>query len=271
MQIIKILQDIAVQSRDFVGSLHGFGQYFKCTDSRHGKLVMPESMVTSEAMDAAQHHKEKGKVSNQGSSVDAHAQEHEHAQFRDVAQQRKDEYLKDALHTAMIDREQQIRLMREIEKTHKGKKQNAPDIQLHIDPNNPQNHYDIIPGSADSSNRPPYQHPSSSRSPGSNEQRIQPSTSGSSARPRVHAYDSPNGTRRDLRKMKDQRSIQDDHLLGHRGNIFLLHHQRSMPGPGSSTDHQTYYQNIQDFPSQYMYHHGALPEAARGIETQPQV
>ena len=63
---------------------------------------------------------------------------------------------------------------------------------------------------------------------------IQPYTGPSSARPRLHAYDSSNVTQRDLQKMRNQRSFQDDHLLGHHsggggaGNI-PLHHQRSVP------------------------------------------
>ena len=376
MHIIIILQDISVQSMDFVGSLSGFGHHFKCMDSRHGKLVMPESMVTSEEMDAAQHRKQKEEVPNQETSIDTHhaqirdvAQQREdeylkgalqtgriyreqqirllreikkahkgkkqnapgnqpyidpynpqchyeaipgptdssnqpsyqhpssrppgpneqhtqpstgasvdthHAQIRDVTQQREDEYLKGALQAGRIDREQQIRLMREIENTRKHKKQNAPGNQPYIGPYNPQCHYEAIPGPTDSSNRPPYQHPSS-RSPGPNEQRTQPSASASTAKPRVHTYDSPNATRRKLQKMRDQHSIHDDHLLGHHpegggGSIIPLHHQWSWPGPDEC--HQTYYQNIQASPSQYVYHqqqHGALQEAAHGIQTQPQV
>ena len=48
-----ILQDVAVQSKNFVWALTGFHQHFKCTDSSHGKLVMPESLVILEAEDAA--------------------------------------------------------------------------------------------------------------------------------------------------------------------------------------------------------------------------
>ena len=239
---IIILQDVSVQSKDFVGSLPGIGQHFKCMDSRHGKLVMPESMVTSEAVDAAQRHEQKGTIPNQGTSVDAHARAHEHAhaQRRNVqqaAEHREDEYLKGALKTTDFDREQQVRLLREIEKAHQEKKQNASDNQQYVDHNKRQDHYSVFPGPADSSSQAPYQQ-QPSRPPGPNE----PSTGTSSVRGRVHAYESPDRTRRNLQKMRDQHSISDDHLLGHhsgRGgaNNVQLHHQRSMPGPGAADKH----------------------------------
>lgn len=175
---------------------------------------MPESMVTSEAVDAARRHEQKENIHSQGTSVDvhAHAHEHAHAQFKDVhqlAQQREDEYLKGALHTGRIDREQQVRLMKEIEKARKGKNQNAPGNQHYVDPNNPQGHYEAIPGAADYSNLPQYQHHPSSHPSGPNEQNVQPSTGTSSAKGRPHAYESPDRTRRerDLLKMRDQHSV----------------------------------------------------------------
>lgn len=232
-----------MQSKDFEGALTGFTQHFKCTDSSHGKIAMPESRVVSEKLDAVRHDKQK----EQGTSVDAQEHEHAHAQFRDVTQQREDEYLKGVLQTGRIDREQQIRLMKEIENTHKGKKQNAPDNQPYIDPYNPQSHYEAIPGPAESSNQPPYQHPSS-HLPGPNEQHTQPSTGASTAKSRVHTYDSPNATRRELQEMRDQHSIQDDHLLGHHpegggGSTVPLRHQKSMPVPASADEHQFLHQH----------------------------
>ena len=230
-----------MQSKEFVGSLHGLGQHFKCLDSRHGKLVMPEYMVISEKADAAQRQQQS---SNQGSSVDAHAHEDAHAQFRDgqktiqrVTEQCEDEYLKGALNTS-IDREKQVRVMREIEKAHKEKQQNTSQNRPYVDPHNPQDRYDVIPGATDLTNRPPYQNPPPYHPPGTNEQLVQPSTGASSARGRVHVYDSPNGIRRDLQKMRDQRSIQDEYLLGHHsggggGSNIQLRHQRSMPGAGT--------------------------------------
>ena len=100
------MQDVAVQSKEFEGSLIGFTQYFKCTDAKHGKLAMPESMVTSEREDAAQHLKQKRNISNGGISVDAHAHEHPH---EDVPAE--DKFLKAALPTGKIDRYQQICLL----------------------------------------------------------------------------------------------------------------------------------------------------------------
>ena len=50
-------QDISVQSKDFEGSLLGFSQHFKCRDSKHGKLVMPEPLVNFEHVDAARRKK----------------------------------------------------------------------------------------------------------------------------------------------------------------------------------------------------------------------
>jgi hypothetical protein len=213
---------------------------------------MPESMVVSEKLDAIQRDKQKEKYSAQGTSVDAHAQDHTHAhvQYRYVkqaVQQREDEYLKGALHTGRIDRDQQIHLMRELEKARKGKQQNAPDNQPHVDPNSHPDHYEVIPEPADSSNPPPYRHqqPSSSRpsSGAPNEQSTQPSTGTSSTRARVRAFESPDRTRKDLLKMRDQHSVQDEHLLGHhsgRGGAsnVPLRQQRSMPAPSGSDDHQ---------------------------------
>ena len=271
----SILQDIGVLSKDFEGSLTGYGQHFKCSDSRHGKLVMPESMVISEKLDIIQRDKQKKKHSAQGTSVDAHAHEHEHAhvQYRDVkqaVQQREDEYLKGALHMSRIDRDEQIHLMRQIEKAHKGKQQNAPDNQPFIDsnPNKRRAHYEAIPGPADSSGQPPHQQQPSPRplSGGPNEQYTQPSTGTSSARGHVHAHESPDRIHRDLLKMRDQHSIQNEHLGLHSGRV-PLRHQRSLPAPNSVADHQ-------DPLLEYMHHqqpHGALPEATQGIQFQPQV
>ena len=261
-----------MQSKDFTGHLTGMTQHFKCSDSRHGKIAMPEAVVVSEKLDATQRDKQKENYSAQGTSVDPHAQVHEHAhmQYRDVkqaVQQREDEYLKGALHTSRIDRDQQILLMRKIEKAHKGRQQNAPDNQPFIDsnPNKRRDHYEAIPGPADFPNRPPHQQQPSPRplSRGPNKQYTQPSTGTSSPRIRVHVYEPPNRTRRDLLKMRDQHSIQDEHLL----SLHPLHHQRSLPAPNGVADHQ-------DPLLEYMHHqqpHGALPEATQGIQIQPQV
>ncbi|MCG8622497.1 MAG: hypothetical protein MJE68_10955, partial [Proteobacteria bacterium] len=91
----------------------------------------------------------------------------------------------------------------------------------------------------------------------------QPSTGTSSARVRVHVFEPPNRTRRDLLKMRDQHSIKDEHLLG----LHPLHHQRSLPVPNGLADHQ-------DPLLEYVHHqqpHGALPVATQGIQIQPQV
>ena len=248
-------------SKDFVGSLTGMTQHFKCSDSRHGKIAMPESMVFSEKLDAIQRDKQKENYSAQGTSVDAHAQEHEHAhaQIHQVAERREDEYLKGALKTSHFDREKQVRLLREIEKKHQEKRHSAPDSQPLVDPNKYPDHYEIIPGPANSSSQPPHQQPSPRQSRGPNE----PSTGTSSARGRVHAYESPDRTRRDLVKMRDQHSVQDEHLLGVRpghggaGNV-QLRHQRSMPAPNGSDDHQDL-QQISNNAHQPHVQHGGPP------------
>ena len=236
------LQDIAVQSRDFAGSLHGLSQFFKCTDSRHGKLVMPEYVVIPERVHAAQRQLQRDEIPNQESNVNAH--EHTHAQIKGdqklIQELSEDEYLKDALKTSVIDREQQARLLREIEKMHKEKIKSASD---NIDP---QAHYEEIPGSADYSHRPPYPHPSSSHS-----QRIQSASAS-----------------QDLQRMRDQHSIQDDYLLGHhsrdRGKSNIpLQQQWSVPEPSLADGHlglnqipNSAHQSQGDQPSnnQYLYH-----------------
>lgn len=193
-------------------------------DSSHGKIVMPESTVVSEAEVAtAKHHIKKTKISILGDSVDVH--ECAHAQFKNVAQKKEDEYLKGALHTGGIDRE----LQREIKNNHTGKKQNVPDNLQYDDPNNPQDDYEALPGAANSSSRPLYQQ-ASFCPPGPNKQCKKPSTGSNPIRPRVHMYDSPNTTQQDLQGMRDQYGIQGGHQLSHHSSVSL-HHQRSIPGP----------------------------------------
>ena len=136
------MQDVAVQSKDFEGLIPGMVQLFKCMDSNHGKLVMPESMVIFEAVHAAQRDEQKGKVSNRGTSVDEHACRSAHKDAQEEIS-----YLKDALNTTRIDREQQARLLDEI-MAQWSKKQD--DNQSHVSLNNPQSHY---------SNQPPYPPP----------------------------------------------------------------------------------------------------------------
>ena len=70
MYMYLILQDVAVRSKDFIGSLVKFNDRFKCTNSSHGKIVMHESEVISEAVDATQRHEQRIKSSIQGDSVD---------------------------------------------------------------------------------------------------------------------------------------------------------------------------------------------------------
>jgi hypothetical protein len=246
-------------------------------------------MVVSEKLDAIQRDKQKGKYSAQGTSADAHAQDHAHAhvQYRDVkqaVQQREDQYLKGALQTSRIDRDQQIHLMREIEKAHKGKQQNAPDNQPYVDPNKHQDQYEAIPGSADSSNPSPYPHQQLSSSRASsgapNEQYTQPSTGTSSARARVHEYKSPDRTRKDLLKMRDQHSVQDEHLLGHHSgragaSNVPLRQQQSVPGPNAiDNDHRTPYQDLQSPLLEHTHHQqprSTQPETTQGIQVQSQV
>lgn len=113
---LLILQDVAVRSKDFVGSLIEFNQRFKCADSSHGKIVMRESEVISEEVDAIQHHERKKKASIQGSSIiDAHMLGHAHAQFkgdqRTVPQMAEQS---EAVNTTGINREQQIRQFKKV-------------------------------------------------------------------------------------------------------------------------------------------------------------
>jgi hypothetical protein len=85
---------------DFVGSMPGFGQHFKVMDSKHmhGKLVMPESLVTSAREDAVLHHEQKRRVSNRGTNVRSYAHERPHEDA-----QAGDKFLKAALQIGKID------------------------------------------------------------------------------------------------------------------------------------------------------------------------
>ena len=198
---------MAVQSKDFVGSIPGFGQYFKCGDNRHGKVVMPASLVISESVDTARRNEQIEQNMNQGTCVDPQ-----------LERINEEEYIKGVLNTAVVDCEQQARILREIEKTQKEKKnssQSRPDV-------NPQDHYEMIPGLAASSTLPPHQQPPP-HPPGSHGH-VSSSTSASSA----------NRTRREMLKIRDHRSsVQDENLLGYHpggsGSNIPLHHQRSMP------------------------------------------
>ena len=200
-----------MRSKDFLGSLTGFGQHFKCSDNRHGKIVVPESMVVSEKLDAIQCFEQQERQLHV-TSVDAHEPENGYAYDQKIIQQvtehSEDEHPKDALDT---DHEQQAH----------------------------QDHFEVIPGTADLPNHPQYQ---KYRPPGANEQYIPPSISTSSARPRVHAYDSPNGSHRDQQKLRYRHSIQDDCLLGHHsgggGSNIPLYHQLSLPGPDAGYEYQ---------------------------------
>ena len=76
----------------------------------------------------------------------------------------------------------------------------------------------------------------------------------------MHAYESPERTRKDLHKMRDQRSVQDEHLLSlHSGrggaSNVPLRHQRSMP---ASDDHHDL-QKISNNAHQPQVQHGGPP------------
>lgn len=115
--------------------------------------------------------------------------------------------------------------------------------------------------------QPPHQQPSPRPSGSPNEQLyIQPPTGTSSARGRVHVYESPKRTQRDLLKMRDDRLL-DHHSEGEGGSNVSLRHQRSLPAPNGVADHQ-------DPLFEHMHcqlPHSTLPEATQGIQIQPQV
>ena len=212
-------QDVSVNSKEFVGSLHGFGQFFKCGDSRHGKLVMPEPLVISERDDAAR--RDEQMKANQGTSVDAHATATEERRIQIAIEQSEEEYLKGALNTKIVDREEQVRALERFER--EKKQQNLSHGRSGVDPYDP---YEVIPGLAESATQPPNQtHPG--------RQNQASSSTSPSPRDRKHVYESPDQLRRNLGKMHDQHSVQDENLLGGRrsdsGAAIPLHHQRSVP------------------------------------------
>ena len=223
-----------MQSKNFVGSLHGMTQLFKCSDSRHGKLVMPELMVFSEKEDANQRSEEKVRNEIHESSVDAHIHAHklDHTEvqignvekmIQQVSEQSEDEYLKDALKTARIDRQEQARILSEIERE---KKQNRSR------PSGGPRYHEAIPDPVIPATRPMHQSPPTSG------QHIPIS---SLLRGHQYSHELPDQDQPKL-QLHDQHSVQDELLLGHlgegRGGGVPLRSQRSMPMPGAANQHQ---------------------------------
>ena len=67
------MQDISISSKEVEGAVPGLGQLFRCSSSRHGRIVIPESMAVSEADAARAQAKQKAQqVAGAESSVDVH-------------------------------------------------------------------------------------------------------------------------------------------------------------------------------------------------------
>ena len=192
---------------------------------------MPESMVVLERVHAAK--REQLRQIKRDSSVDPKDEK----QLEMAREWSEDEYLKGALRTEVVDRKGQILALQEYEKANRERQRSSGNRPV----SDPFNHYEPIPGARD--DPPPY-----SRHPISNPRGAQrqvsatttPSTATSSAQARKHAYDSPDRSRKDLLKMREHRSVQDEYLSGHgQGHLSApapLQHQRSMPG-SSVDDH----------------------------------
>ena len=150
-------QDVYVRSIEFEGSIPGIHQYFKCRDSSHGKIVMPEAFVVLERVDAAKRSEQRKPTpsSNQGTSVDHHAVEEER-RIQIAKEQSEDDYLKEALHTQVVDREEQIRALNEIERVQMERRQKLlQNLSLRDD-------YEPIPGECKLPAQPLSQNPRSS-------------------------------------------------------------------------------------------------------------
>ena len=204
-----------MQSREFAGALTGLGQHFKCRDSRHGRLAMPESMVVLEREDAAK----REQLKQIESSVDPKEEK--------------------ALEN-VVDRNEQIRALQEYEKANK-ERQRSSGSRLD------DGHYEPIPREL-TDQPPPYPKQPTSH-PRSAVRQVSatttPSTATTSAQARKHAYDSPDRSRKDLLKMREHHSVQDEYLSGHQhghlGAPAPLQHQRSMPA-SSVDDHALVHQ-----------------------------
>ena len=128
-RILLIMQYVSVSSKEVVGAIPGMGQLFKCSDSKHGRVVIPESMVVSEAAIAQMTTKQKVQQIT-GTSVDmpwpASKEEEFAKQFDGTSLAEQQEALKKAKEkkkladlnramTTQIDRDEQIRQMRNFE------------------------------------------------------------------------------------------------------------------------------------------------------------
>ena len=92
--------------------------------SRRGKLVVPEPLVSFEHGDAARREEQK-KVTptpNQSSSVDPRALDDDRL-MQQAKEQSEVEYLKGALNTQVVNREEQIRALNEIERRQNERRQ----------------------------------------------------------------------------------------------------------------------------------------------------
>ena len=122
------MQDVSVSSKEVAGAIPGMGQLLKCSDSKHGRVVIPELMVVSEAAAAQTTAKQKAQQIA-GTSVDipsASKEEELAKQFDGSSLVEQKEALKKAKEnkeladlnqavTTEIDRDEQIRQMRKFE------------------------------------------------------------------------------------------------------------------------------------------------------------
>ena len=273
--------------KDFEEALLGLSQYFNRRESWRGKIVLPEAFIAFEHEDAASRNKKMS--STQDTCVDPDTIEEERV-IQAVKKQSEEEYLKEALNTKVVNLEEQVRALERFEKEKKQQyqSQSRPNVDCY-------DHYEVIPGAADLVTQP-------SNQPLLGRQGQAPLSTSPSPRDRKHVYESPDRLRRNLGKMHDHHSVQDENLLGgHRsdsGTAVALHHQRSMPCNADAhldltqhlnvshpsqqfdNDNQRQYQNIPGAqqptqPSQHVgwhsgnnqdFHHGQAYQQSQGYQ-----
>lgn len=126
-----------MQSKDFEEALLGSGQHFKCRESWHGKIVMPEAFITFELEDA----NIRKLSSKQDTCVYPHKTGVENL-TEVVKKQSEDEYLQEALNAKVLDCEEQVLALERFEREKKQKlSQSRPNV--------PYDSYEVIPCEGD--------------------------------------------------------------------------------------------------------------------------
>ena len=126
-----------MQIKDFEEALLGLSQHFKCRESWHGKIVMPEAFITFELEDA----KIRKLSSKQDTCVNPHTTGVENL-TEVVKKQSEDEYLQEALNAKVLDCEEQVLALERFEREKKQKlSQSRPNV--------PYDSYEVIPCEGD--------------------------------------------------------------------------------------------------------------------------